>query len=42
MPSLENWDGGLNAHGIHVYSTLAYVKVGRKERHPRQTIHTKP
>ena len=27
---------------IHVYSTLAYVKVGRKERQPRQTVHTKP
>ena len=27
---------------IHVYSTLAYVKVGRKERQPRQTRHTKP
>ena len=27
---------------IHVYSTLAYIKVGRKERQPRQTIHTKP
>ena len=27
---------------IHVLSTLAHVKVGRKERQLRQIIHTSP
>ena len=33
----------IHVHGnVCVYSTLAHVAVGRKERQPRQTIHTKP
>ena len=26
---------------IHLYSTLAYIRVRRKERQPRQTVHVK-